>query len=43
MGGVRVLAPQEHLEQARQVLAALARGELALDDDVDVGPPEQAS
>ena len=43
MGGVRVLAPQEHLEQARLVLAALARGELALDDDVDVGPPEQAS
>lgn len=40
LGGVRVLVPEEYLEQSKATLAALARGELALDDDVDVGPAE---
>lgn len=39
MGGVRVLVPQAYLERAKEILDALARGDLALDDDVDVGPP----
>ncbi len=39
MGGVRVLVPQAYLQQAAEVLAAFARGDLALDDDADVGQP----
>jgi hypothetical protein len=37
MGGVRVLVPQQYLQEAQDVLAARERGELALDDDTDVG------
>ena len=39
MGGVRVLVPQSYLEQAHETLRALARGDFALSDDADVGPP----
>ncbi len=35
MGGVRVLVPQAHLEEARALLAARERGEFALDEDED--------
>jgi hypothetical protein len=37
LGGVRVLVPQDYLQQARAVLAAYQRGEFALDEDADVG------
>lgn len=40
MGGVRVLVPESYLQQAGDVLEALARGDFALGDDADVG--EQA-
>lgn len=39
MGGVRVLVPQSYLQQAGEVLEALARGDFALGDDADVGEP----
>jgi hypothetical protein len=39
MGGVRVLVPESYLQQAREVLAALERGDFALDDEADVGDP----
>ena len=37
LGGVRILVPQDHLQQAQAVLEAFARGEFALGDDSDVG------
>jgi hypothetical protein len=37
LGGVRVLVPQEYIQQAEAALQALQRGEFALDDDADVG------
>jgi hypothetical protein len=37
LGGVRILVPQEHLQQAEAVLDALRRGEFELGEDVDVG------
>ncbi len=40
LGGVRVQVPEAYLEQSREVLTALARGDFALDDNADVGPPE---
>lgn len=40
MGGVRVLVPQAYLQEAGQVLEALARGDYALDDDEDDGAAE---
>lgn len=39
MGGVRVLVPEAYLQQAHETLRALARGDFALDEDADVGPP----
>jgi hypothetical protein len=36
MGGVRILVPQEHIQDAQHVLEAFQRGEFALDDDADV-------
>jgi hypothetical protein len=38
LGGVRILVPAEHLQQARAVLDAFERGEFALDENADVGP-----
>ena len=38
--GVRILVPESYLEQAGEVLAALARGDFELDDDADVGEPD---
>lgn len=38
LGGVRIRAPAAYLQQAKAVLAALARGDYALADDADVGP-----
>jgi hypothetical protein len=40
IGGVRVLVPEAHMQLGRQVLAAYERGDFALPDDTDVGPPE---
>jgi hypothetical protein len=40
LGGVRILVPQEYIQQAEAALAALQRGEFALDDDADVGSPD---
>jgi hypothetical protein len=37
VGGVRILVPQEHLQQAEAVLEALRRGEFELGEDADVG------
>ena len=37
LGGVRILVPQDHLQQAQAVLEAFGRGEFALDEDSDVG------
>ena len=33
LGGVRILVPEDRLVEAREVLAAFARGEFALDED----------
>ena len=40
LGGVRVLVPQDYLQQAEAALDALRRGDFALDDDADVGTPD---
>ena len=37
LGGVRILVPQDYVQQAEATLDALRRGEFALDDDADVG------
>ena len=39
MGGGRVLVPESYMQQAAEVLEALARGDFALSDDADVGDP----
>jgi hypothetical protein len=36
LGGVRILVPREHLQEAKNVLEAFQRGEFALDEDADV-------
>jgi hypothetical protein len=40
LGGVRVLVPEEYLQQAQEVLEAFHRGDFTLLDDADVGDPE---
>lgn len=40
VGGVRILVPQEHLQESKAVLEAMQRGDFALDEDADVGNPE---
>jgi hypothetical protein len=37
--GARVQVPEMFLEQSRETLRALARGDFALGDDADVGSP----
>jgi hypothetical protein len=37
MGGVRILVPQAHIQEAQAVLEAFQRGAFALDEDADVG------
>jgi hypothetical protein len=37
LGGVRILVPADHLQQAQAVLEAFARGEFELGEDADVG------
>ena len=37
LGGVRILVPQDYLQQAQAVLEAFARGEFELGEDADVG------
>jgi hypothetical protein len=37
VGGVRVLVPESHFEQAMKILKAFEAGEYQLDDDFDVG------
>jgi hypothetical protein len=39
IGGVRVMVPEAYLAQAREIVRADARGDYALDDSTDVGPP----
>jgi Putative prokaryotic signal transducing protein len=39
IGGVRVMVPEAYLTQAREIVRADARGDYALDDSADVGPP----
>jgi hypothetical protein len=39
VGGACLRVPQTQLQEAREVLAAFRRGELALEDDFDVGSP----
>jgi len=36
LGGVRILVPEEHLQQAQAVLEAFAQGEFELGEDADV-------
>jgi hypothetical protein len=36
LGGVRILVPADHLQQAQAVLEAFARGEFELGEDADV-------
>ena len=36
LGGVRILVPEDHLQQAEAVLDAFRRGEFALGEDADV-------
>jgi len=40
MGGVRVLVPESYMQQAGEVLEALARGDFELSEDADVGERE---
>ena len=40
VGGVRVLVPESFIQQAKEVLEALARGDFALGEDADVGPTD---
>lgn len=37
VGGVRILVPQEHLQESKAVLEAMKRGDFALDENTDVG------
>ena len=37
LGGVRILVPEDHLQQAQAVLEAFGRGEFELGEDADVG------
>ena len=39
VGGVRVMVPEAYLARAREIVRADARGDYALDDGTDVGPP----
>ena len=39
IGGVRVMVPEAYLAQAREIVRADVRGDYALDDSTDVGPP----
>lgn len=39
LGGVRILVPQCHMQQAHAIIEAFERGEFTLPDDVDVGRP----
>jgi hypothetical protein len=36
LGGVRILVPASHLQQAQAAIEAFRRGEFALDEDADV-------
>ena len=37
LGGVRILVPASHLQQAQAAIEAFRRGDFTLDDDADVG------
>jgi hypothetical protein len=39
IGGVRVMVPEAYQARAREIVRADARGDYALDDGTDVGPP----
>jgi hypothetical protein len=40
LGGVRILVPEAHIEQALALMEAVARGDFTLDENTDVGSPE---
>lgn len=40
LGGVRILVPGSHVDEARRVLDAFERGVYAIGEDADVGQPE---
>lgn len=40
MGGVRVLAPAEFIDEARRLLDERAKGTFELDENTDVGPAQ---
>jgi hypothetical protein len=40
ISGARVQVPEAYLNQSREVLTALARGDFALGEDADVGPAQ---
>ncbi|HEY0488456.1 MAG TPA: DUF2007 domain-containing protein [Telluria sp.] len=40
LGGVRILVPASHLDEARRVLDAFESGAFAIGEDADVGQPE---
>lgn len=39
VGGVRVVVPEHFVDEAREVMEALKRGDLAIGDDAEVGNP----
>ena len=41
IGGVRILVPEAYLEKAREVLRADARGDYAIDENIDMGAPSE--
>jgi hypothetical protein len=43
IGGVRLMVPGAYVDMAREILQADARGDYAIDDRTDVGPPSDAS
>src|SRR5271166_51101 len=43
IGGVRILVPEHWRERALEIIKADARGDYAIDERTDVGPPSDAS
>lgn len=41
IGGVRLMVPEKYLEKAHEVLKADARGDYAIDENVDTGAPSE--
>ena len=43
IGGARILVPAAAFDEAEKILADIAQGDYALDDNFDVGPPPSAN